>query len=126
MRWAMARSARRRRFVAITIAVLFAAMPAAICLAGAASTRGQQEPCATMAEGGGSSLQQHCCAVDAPNSSAILSLALQSYTAAPISVETHVVGIDFNDARSGLPNLDSIALDPPRHPTYLRLSVFRI
>jgi hypothetical protein len=126
MRWAVARNARRRRFVAITIAVLFAAMPAALCLAAAASTRAEQEPCATMADGGGSSLQQHCCAVDAPNSSAVLSLALQSFAAAPISVETHVVGIDFNDAPPGLPNLESIALDSPRHPTYLRLSVFRI
>lgn len=122
----MARRGTRRRFVATAVAVLFAAMPAAICLAGAASTRGHQEPCATMGDGGSSSLQQHCCAVDAPNSSAILSLALQSFTAAPISVETHVAGIDFNDAPPGLPNLDSIALDPPRHPTYLRLSVFRI
>ena len=120
----MARSARRRRFVATAVAVLFAAMPAALCLA-AASTRAEA-PCATMADGGGSSLQQNCCAVDAPNSSAILSLALQSFTAAPISVQTHVVGIDFNDAPPGLSNLDSIALDPPRHPTYLRLSVFRI
>ena len=122
----MARHAIRRRFVATAVAVLFAAMPAAICLAAAASTRAEQAPCATMADGGGSSLQQNCCAVDAPNSSAILSLALQSFTAAPISIQSHVVGIDFNDAPPGLPNLDSMALDPPRHPTYLLLSVFRI
>ena len=121
----MARNVRRRRFVATAIAVLFAAMPVAICLAGAASTKGQQEPCATMAEGGGSSLQQHCCAVDAPNSSAILSLALHFF-ASPSYVETHALGIDFNHPPLRLTNRDAFALDPPHSPTYLLLSVFRI
>jgi hypothetical protein len=121
----MARNARRRRFVATAIAVLFAAMPAAICLAGA--TKAEQEPCATMADGGGgSSLQQHCCAVDAPNSSAILSLALHFVAASPSCFEANVFAIDFNDRPVGLPNLDSTALVPPRSPTYLLLSVFRI
>jgi hypothetical protein len=123
----MARNVRRRRFVATAIAVLFAAMPAAICLAGAASTRAEQEPCATMADGGGgSSLQQHCCAVDAPNSSAILSLALPFVTASPSCFEANVFDIVFNDRPVGLRSLDSIAPDPPRSPTYLLLSVFRI
>ena len=123
----MVRQTTLRRFVATAIAAVFAAMPAAMCLVGAASTRAEQA-CSTMTHGdeGGSALQQHCCAVDAPNSSAILSFALHVIAAPPSCVDTHVFGIDFTDPPIGVTKLDAFALHPPHSPTYLLLSVFRI